>query len=253
MADIIDLRSSNANLRKKNEALFQELAKYGEVCGELNTIPATMIQHDANVACGEGAALSATLLQQNTNVACMKLTTPSTNMVQHTPNVPCASSSDFLFNTRQSQPQPNLRYTDCTRIGNDVGRNIMHYNKSLRNTVAPIIWSTSLHHEISSNTGPLQQAMINRLEPRQQLELTHYPFTHTMHKLNPQLHYDLSMSRDSNIGQYLRLYLPKNTSKQLPEQFIGTQQIAQAPPTYISPEEANRLASKYSNISHSGY
>mmetsp|Transcript_290 Transcript_290/g.323 ORF Transcript_290/g.323 Transcript_290/m.323 type:complete len:154 (-) Transcript_290:12-473(-) len=123
MTVLVDLEVSNANLRKKNDALFQKLAKYGVVFREENALPATIVQQRPNIACGEGNTVFAA-------------------GVQHTSNVTCASPSDCLLDMRHSQPQLNLGYKAYTTIGTDVGHSTMH-SRPLRNKVAPIIRPTS--------------------------------------------------------------------------------------------------------------
>lgn len=130
MTCLIDLEVSNASLRKKNDSLCQELAKYGIIFGEENTLPTTIERQTTNTDCGEGNTLFAAAVQQ-------------------TPNVTCASSSVSLLDTRQSQPQPqpNLGYTAYTTIGADVGHNTMH-SRPLRNNEAPIIRPTPVYDKI---------------------------------------------------------------------------------------------------------
>lgn len=222
LANVNELETSNDDLRKKNEALIQDLAKYGVVWGDGST---------------------------------------PTTMASQTANATYASSPRDLRNTRQQQP--NLGYNrDYTRTGADIiGNGVDHniYSQPLRNTLGQMVWPNSLPDVVSSNDIPLQQAMSNSMEQRQQhlqgeaataamlLELTQQSAAmDIIQNRYPQLYNNALANGNQYIDGGIRPYLQNNMYQQMyeeqsPEHRIGARQTTQMSPLrHPLLEEANR-------------
>jgi len=207
LANVNKLESSNDILRKKNEAMIEELANYG-------------------VVWGEGDA--------------------PTSMASYTENVPCTSSLRVLLKRRQQQPNLSYR-DYITRIGTDrIGNRVDHnmYSLPIRNTVGPMVWPTSLPDRISSNTNISQQSMNGSLRQRQRhlqstvampsmlREVIHPPALDTIQNIYPLLYNNRLTSRNPHIEGGIRPYLQSNMNQQIYEeqtqaQIIGAQQTTQ--------------------------
>lgn len=207
LVNVNKLESSNDILRKKNEAMIEELANYGVVWGEGDT---------------------------------------PTYMASYTENVPCASSSRVLLNRRQQQPNLNYRdyitRIGTDRIGNRVDDNI--YSLPIRNTVGPMVRPNSSPDRISSNTNISQQSMNGSLRQRQQhlqstvampsmlREVIQPPALDTIQNIYPLLYNNRLTSRNPYIEGGIRPYLQSNMYQQIYEeqtqaQIIGAQQTTQ--------------------------